>query len=108
VKQRQPESVGEVLRDLIERQLGITQDALAEAMRVSRYSINQLVNGRRAVTAEMALRLSRALGTTPQFWLNLQRSADIFDAQVRLARELSQIKALRRAPLDDELFYDVD
>src|SRR3989442_686318 len=67
-----PCTPGDVLRERILSDRRITQDQLAKAMRVSRFSINQLVNGRRSVTAEMAFRLSRATSTTPEFWLDLQ------------------------------------
>lgn len=94
---RQPPSVGEVLRDLLATHYEITQDELARALHVSRFTVNQLVNGRRSVTAEMALRLARALGTTPEFWLNLQRTTDLFEARKKLERELKQISVLPRA-----------
>lgn len=80
---RSPPHPGDVLRRLLADRR-ITQDRLAEAMRVSRYSVNQLINGRRAVTAEMALRLAKALSTSPEFWLNLQRGVDLHDARRRI------------------------
>ena len=72
---------GEVLKEHIVDARKITQEALAEAMGVSRLTINQLINGKRSVTAEMALRLARVLDTTPDFWLNLQRRVDLAEAQ---------------------------
>jgi addiction module HigA family antidote len=67
---------GDVLRTVLTDHV-ITQDTLAEALRVSRFSVNQIVNGRRNITPEMALRLSRALSSSPEFWLNLQRQYDL-------------------------------
>lgn len=92
-----PETPGDVLRERLER-FGITQDDLAEALKVSRLSVNQLVNNRRTVTAEMALRLGRVLGTSPGLWLNLQQAVDLFDASMRLGDELETLDVLRPAP----------
>jgi plasmid maintenance system antidote protein VapI len=64
-------------------------------MRVSRHSINELMNGRRAITAPMALRLARVLGTDAEFWLNLQQSSDLFEARQDLEKELAALTPLR-------------
>src|SRR5712675_1761507 len=72
-----PPRPGDVLRVQIFATTNITQERLADDMKVSRYSINQLVNNRRAVTPEMALRLAKATSTAPEFWLNLQRNFDL-------------------------------
>src|SRR6185437_12902632 len=85
-----PPSPGEVLRGILDRH-ELTQDALAAAMGVSRYSINQLVNDRRGVTAEMALRMATALRTSAEFWLNLQRNVDLALAQKTLVTALMDI-----------------
>ena len=77
------------------------------AMGVTRYSINQLVNDRRSVTAAMALRLAQATGTTPEFWLNLQRGVDLFRARGRLRNQLGRIKRIRKPADETALFYDV-
>jgi addiction module HigA family antidote len=98
-----PISPGEVLRTRILKG-EITQDRLADAMRVSRVSINQLINGRRSVTAEMALRLARVTSTTPGFWLNLQRDMDLYQAQLKLAAELGRLKIIRPLKSKSELF----
>lgn len=100
-----PPSPGQVLRDLIGDLGGVTQEELAEALGVSRYSVNQLVNGRRNVTAEMALRLSKAFGTSPEFWLNLQRSLDLHQARESIANQLSHVPVLRESTPEEELFY---
>ena len=64
-------------------------------MGVSRLTINEIVNEKRTVTAEMALKLSRALGTDPQFWLNLQQDLDLSRARAKLG-DLGDVKVLRR------------
>jgi addiction module HigA family antidote len=100
-----PSTPGEVLREKILSHRGITQDQLAKAMRVSRYSINQLVNDRRTITAEMALRLAEATSTDPRFWLNLQQSADLAKARQRLRKELPLIERVRDPVPEADLFY---
>jgi antitoxin HigA-1 len=77
---RKPVSVGEMLREEFMQPLGLTQAALAEAMGVQRKHINELCMDRRAVTADTALMLARVFGNTPDFWLNLQRRADLWAA----------------------------
>lgn len=79
-RNRRPISPGEVLREDFLDTLRLTQGALAKALGVDRTTINELVNGRRAVTPEMALRLAHAFRTTPVYWLNLQSAVDLFDA----------------------------
>lgn len=90
-------SPGEVLRREIIKSGRITQDALADAMGVSRLTVNQLINGKRTVTAEMALRLGRVLNTSAEFWLDLQRAIDLHDARTALAAELDKMPVLRKA-----------
>lgn len=90
-----PPTPGAVLRRLLEKLAGTTQDELASALGVSRYSVNQLVNDRRGITAEMALRLARAFTTSPDFWLDLQRQVDLYRAHQRLNGKLREIRVLR-------------
>src|SRR3989304_2917274 len=68
---------GEVLREDVLAELGMTPHALAVALRVPASRINDIVLERRAMTADTALRLSRYLGTTAQFWMNLQSAYDL-------------------------------
>jgi addiction module HigA family antidote len=63
--------------------LGITQQQLADQIGYEVKAINRLVNGRTRVTADMALALERALGSSARFWLNLQTELDLFDARQR-------------------------
>ena len=60
--------------------LGLTQAELAVRIRVSYPRVNEIVNGKRGVTPDTALRLARLLGTTPEFWLNGQRNWDLWHA----------------------------
>ena len=95
--ERRPIHPGEIVREDFMPDYGLTVSALASALVVSRQSINELVRERRAVSPEMALRLGRLFGNTAEFWLNLQRSIDLFDAQVAAGGEVEHIKPLRVA-----------
>ena len=89
---RKPASVGEILVEEFMRPLALTQSALADAMGVPRKHVNELCNGRRTVTAPTALILARVFGTSPDFWLNIQKRDDLWIAmnspreQERIAR----------------------
>jgi addiction module HigA family antidote len=83
---RRPTPPGEMLLEEFLRPAGITQVELAARMGVPIQRVNAVIAGRRAVTAETAILLSRALGTTPALWLNLQIAMDLWDAEQRLAR----------------------
>jgi len=72
----EPIHPGEHLAEFLD-ELGISQYRLATAIRVPPRRINEIVHGRRSVTADTALRVGKALGTTPEFWLNLQRMCDL-------------------------------
>lgn len=78
--ERKPVSVGEMLVEEFLKPMGLTQGALAEAMGVQRRLVNELCNNRRAITADTALMLARVFGNSPEFWLNLQRRSDIWEA----------------------------
>lgn len=84
---------GEFLREILE-ELALTQTAFADALGVSPMRVSHLLNGDRPVTAELALRLGKALGQTPQYWLNLQSSYDLKIAQAALKDSLDAIHPL--------------
>ncbi|MBX3068861.1 MAG: HigA family addiction module antidote protein [Thermomicrobiales bacterium] len=77
---RKPATVGEILSEEFIEPLQLTQGAVAEAMGVPRKHVNELCTGRRAVTAPTALMLARVFGTSPDFWLNVQRRSDLWEA----------------------------
>jgi addiction module HigA family antidote len=95
--ERRPIHPGEILREDFMPDYGLTVSALASALGVSRQSVNELVRERRAVSPEMALRLGRLFGNSAEFWLNLQRSIDLFDAQAAAGGEVERIQPLRVA-----------
>ena len=68
---------GEILREDFLEPMGISVYALANSIKVPRSRVNDIVRGRRAVTADTALRLARYFGTTPEFWINLQAHYDL-------------------------------
>ncbi len=77
---RKPVSVAEMLAEEFMKPLKLTQTALAQAMGVERRLVNELCNGRRAVTVDTALMLARVFGNAPEFWLNVQRRGDLWEA----------------------------
>ena len=83
---------GEILREEYLVPLKLSATALAKQLHVSPPTVNDIVRQRRAVTAEMAVRLARFFGTTEQFWLNLQAADNVSRAKQRLARSLREIK----------------
>lgn len=96
---RKPASVGEMLTAEFLEPLGLTQGELAAAMGVPRKHVNELCNGRRAVTADTALMLARVFGNSADFWLNTQRRTDVWDALHTAARRqrILRAKPLRHA-----------
>jgi antitoxin HigA-1 len=74
--------------------LGLTQGALAEAMGVRRKLVNEWCTDRRAVTADAALMLARVFGNSPEFWLNVQRLTDLWEA-LHTPRRLQRIEQAR-------------
>ena len=81
---RAPTHPGVILRKIIDETAGLTQDKLAHELGVSFQTINMIVNGKRAVSAAVALRLARRFDMTPQFWLNMQNAVDLHAASVEL------------------------
>ncbi len=75
---RPPTPPGEILLEEFLKPLGMTQSALAEKMGVPIRRVSMLINGKRSVTAEIAVLLSRALGTSPELWMNLQTGCDLW------------------------------
>lgn len=90
-KNRTPTHPGEILLEEFLKPLGVTQVAFAEHIGVSVQRVNELIRGKRGVTPETAWLLSQALGTTPQFWVNLQSQHDLAASRPRKV-----IRKLRR------------
>ena len=77
VKTMPPIHPGETLREDFLKPLGLTANRLAMQLQVPVTRVNDIVRGKRAITADTALRLARYFGTTPQFWMNLQANYDL-------------------------------
>ena len=94
-RHRPPTHPGEILRKDFLEPLGLSQKEAAARRGVSYVRFNELVNGRRGVTPDTALRLARLFATTPEFWLNGQRNLDLWLAlHSPEAREIEQIDPL--------------
>ncbi|MCD6135792.1 HigA family addiction module antidote protein [Candidatus Bipolaricaulota bacterium] len=89
---REPTHPGEILREEFLKPMNITQRELADLIHVPYQRVNELVNKRRGITPSTALRLARAFGNSPSFWMNLQLRWDLFQAQQTEEDELRRIR----------------
>ena len=94
---RRPVHPGAMLREDFLPDYALTVIGMAEALGVSRQSVNELLRERRAVSPEMALRLAKLFGNAPEFWLNAQRAVDLWEAAHAIKADMARIKPLRVA-----------
>jgi len=87
----------EMLREDFLPDYGLTVSTFAKALEVSRQTVNELLRERRSVSPEMALRLSRLFGNTAEFWLNVQRTVDLWEASRTIKEKIKQISPLSAA-----------
>jgi len=80
---------GELLRDELE-EIGTSLNELARALRVPMNRISAVVNGKRSITADTAMRLARYFGTSPQYWLNLQSAYDLELAAIKIGSKIER------------------
>ena len=99
VTKRKPVTVGEMLTEEFMTPMDINQGDLAEALGVSRKTVNELCNDKTSVTADTALMLSTVFGNSAAFWLNLQKRNDLWDA-------LHSKKRMKRIQKAKPLFPD--
>ena len=93
-----PVTPGEILRDEFLAEYGLAQSALARATGVSPNRIAEIVNDRRRISADIALRLGLYFGNSPEFWINLQSHHDLKAARAKLdPRAAARIRVLRAA-----------
>ena len=85
---------GEILLEEFLHPLEISQNRLARTMRVPPRRINEIVHGKRSITADTAIRLARALGTSEQFWMGLQADYDLEEARRAARSELKKIEQI--------------
>jgi len=83
-----PTHPGEVLREDFLKPLGMSQYALAKAIDVPQIRISAIVNGKRAITPDTALRLARYFGTSPEFWIGMQATYDLEKARDQVGAEI--------------------
>jgi antitoxin HigA-1 len=82
---RPPTHAGEILLEEFLKPMKMTQSEAAEKMGISLNRLNELVKGKRGVTADTALKLAKLLKTTPEFWMNLQNAYDLYEAKHALS-----------------------
>lgn len=92
-KNRPPEHPGEILREEFIKPLALTQEKLADALGISFRRVNEIVNGKRGVSAETALLLAGYFKTTAALWMNLQACYDLHAARKRLERSGHKLAA---------------
>ena len=92
-----PAHPGEVLREMYLMPLGLTVTDTAKSLGITRKTLSELLNGRSGISTSMALRLSKAFGTTPELWLNMQQNYDLWKARKRM--RLSKVKVLFEASI---------
>lgn len=85
-----PVHPGEILQDEFLEPMGLSQNKAALAMRVPARRINEIVRGKRSITADTALRLGKFFGMSAQFWMNLQAHYDLEVAQEQLGEQLDR------------------
>lgn len=94
-KHRRPTHPGAVLRDILEER-GITQQDFAARLGIARVRLNQILGGKRSVTADTAMRLGKVLGTGPEVWLGMQHALDFWDAlHSPKTKEIARLKPLK-------------
>lgn len=91
---RRPTHPGEMLREDFLPDYGLTVADLANDLGVSRQTVNELLRERRAVSPEMALRLARLFGNSPEFWADAQRAVDLWDAAQAMKADIRRIRPL--------------
>ena len=84
-----PVHPGEILGEELE-ELGMSAQALATALDIPTARVTKILEGERGMTADTALRLARYLGTTPQLWLNLQKTFELRVAEIERGREIAE------------------
>jgi addiction module HigA family antidote len=89
-------SPGEILREEFLRPMGITAYRLAKETRLSPMRISEILRGKRAISADTALRLARFFGNSPVFWTNLQSQHDLEVRRNEIAAELDAIRPFSR------------
>ncbi|MEY4528697.1 MAG: addiction module antidote protein HigA family [Nitrospirota bacterium] len=97
VRKVRPTHPGVMLREDFLPEYGLTVSGFARSLRVSRQTVHDLLRERRAISPEMALRLSRLFRNSPEFWLNAQRAVDLWEAARQIKGQIDHISPLPAA-----------
>ncbi len=89
-RKTRPIHPGEIILDILE-DVEITQTQFARMLGVSRRTVNQIIQGHRPVTVDMAIRIGKVLGNGPESWLNLQQKVDLWDALQKYEQEYEKV-----------------
>lgn len=92
---RNPTHPGEILKEDFLKPLGLSQTGLAKALKTSFRTINEILNEKRSISPDMALRLGRYFGTSPDVWIGLQADYDLYWAGVKSKKTIDTIKPLQ-------------
>lgn len=92
-----PPHPGEIIKDAIIEGYGLTVKQAAEYLDVDRVTLSRVLNGKAAVSVEMSLRLSRAMDTTPDMWLNMQSGYDLWQAEHNPKIDLSHVRSIKHS-----------
>jgi len=95
MKMHKPAHPGEILREMYLSPLNLTVTETAKALGVTRKTFSELINCSSNVSIAMALKLSKAFNTTPEFWLNMQQNYDLWNAMKRV--KLGSVKVLSKS-----------
>ena len=98
ITEKQPVTPGTILFEKFIEPNGLSQEYLAKSIKVARRRINEIINGKRSITSDTALRLAHLFNTTPEYWLNLQMKYDLWKELHlnKLKQKLKTIKPLRK------------
>ena len=90
-RKRQPTHPGKILREDFLLPLGLSQTELAEKLQITFRTVNEILNEKRGISPEMAVRLARFFGTSEELWLNLQDQYDLYKIKEKKQSELGKI-----------------
>jgi addiction module HigA family antidote len=96
---RKPTHPGELIREDLLPETGISQTQLAQLMGVSRRTVSEIVHERRRVTPDIAFRLAKVFNSTPEMWLNMQQAVDLWEARTIYGHEYDKIQPAQEAVL---------
>lgn len=95
---RTPIHPGEILGGEL-KEIGVTGTELSRQIRVPENRVTQIIAGKRSITADTAMRLGKWFGTTPDFWMNLQKSYELRKAEQEIGKEIESIQTRSKEPV---------